>query len=356
MNTVANDEARWLAVLQRDAAASDAFVYAVETTGVFCKPTCPSRRPKRENVRFFPSVEAAVLAGFRACKRCRPSSTSDGADTQAALVAAACRYLAQHTGRIPSLRELANHVGLSEGYLHRLFKRYLGLTPRAYADALRDGRLRERLRTDDSVTSALYEAGYGSSSRLYDGGGARLGMTPATYRHGADGVAVRYTIAPCRLGRLLVAATERGVCLVVLGDSEAEVKHKLDGEFPKASIERDDRAVGAPLRRVLSYLEGAGPIDAITLDVQATAFQRRVWDALQRIPYGETTTYAELAHAAGAPGAARAVGRACASNPVALVVPCHRVVRSDGKSGGYRWGEKRKQALLSLERTKAARR
>lgn len=349
VKTMADETALWRAVVERDASRAFEFVYAVETTGVFCRTTCPSRRPRRENVRFFTAPEEAQRAGFRPCERCRPDKPPDEADPQTAAVLAACRFIAEHAGRIPTLRELAEHVGLSEGYLHRLFKRRLGLTPRAYADALRTGRLRESLRASDSVTRALYEAGYASPSRVYDRKSARLGMTPGAYRRGAAGIAIRYAVARCRLGQLLVAMTDRGVCFVALGDRVAEVEEKLQDEFPGASLKRDEEFVGAVLESVLAFLDQGTPIPQMAVDVQATAFQRRVWDCLQRVPQGETITYAALARAAGQPKAARAVAQACAANPAALVIPCHRAVRSDGRSGGYRWGAKRKAALLALE-------
>lgn len=352
MQELADEDELWRTVVRRDASAADDFVYAVETTGVFCRPACPSRKPRRENVRFFATAETARRAGFRACKRCSPGAPPDEADSQAAAVLAVCRYVAEHVGRIPSLRELAEHVGLSEGYLHRLFKRRLGLTPRAYADALRAGRLRERLRGDDSVTRALYEAGYGSPSRLYDGDSARLGMTPGAYRRGAAGIHIRYAVARCQMGRLLVAMTDRGVCFVALGDRVADVEHKLHEEFPRASLERDGESLGGPLEAVLDFVERGMPLSPIAVDVLGTAFQRRVWDALQQIPHGETMTYAAVARAAGRPKAARAVAQACAANPVALLIPCHRVVRSNGKRGGYRWGQKRKATLLALEKAR----
>jgi AraC family transcriptional regulator of adaptative response/methylated-DNA-[protein]-cysteine methyltransferase len=346
---IADEGELWRAVVQRDETGSVPFVYAVETTGVFCRPGCPSRTPRRRNVRFFPSADEARRGGFRSCRRCNPDAPASDSDPRARTILAVCRFMAD-AGRVPTLRELARHVGLSEGYLHRLFKRRLGLTPRAYADALRSGRLREKLRADGSITRALYEAGYGSPSRLYEDRSARLGMTPGSYRRGAAGVRIRYAVTQCQLGRLLVAMTDRGVCFVALGDRVADVEEELRDQFPKARLERDDGSVGRVLDSVVEHVGRRGPLPPVPLDIQATAFQRRVWDELQRIPPGETRTYAELARAAGQPKAVRAVAKACAQNPVALVIPCHRVVRSDGSRGGYRWGQKRKARLLGLEK------
>lgn len=339
----------WDAVLARDASKIADFVYAVDTTGVFCRPSCPSRRPNRENVRFFSTPEQARLAGFRPCKRCGSGLPADRLDAQTYAIRAACRFIASQRGRVLGLREVAEHVGWSEGHLHRVFKRRLGLTPRAFAAALREGNLRRRLRAGDSVTRALYAAGYSSPSRLYETSTAQLGMTPGAFKRGARGIAIRYGIARCRLGRLVVAMTDQGVCFVALGDAVQVLETSLRDEFPNATLSRDDGSVQPALQPLIAFLEQGAPLPDLPLDVQATAFQRRVWDCLRRLPRGATISYSELARVVDHPGAARAVARACASNPTALVVPCHRVVRSDGGPGGYRWGASRKAELLALE-------
>ncbi|TMI88272.1 MAG: bifunctional DNA-binding transcriptional regulator/O6-methylguanine-DNA methyltransferase Ada [Bacillati bacterium ANGP1] len=348
----------WRAVVGREPAADGMFVYAVRSTGIYCRPTCAARKPRREQVVFFPRPEAAERAGFRPCRRCRPRDEAAGA-AQAALVRRVCRYIDAHLEDTVSLASLAGigaDAGLNPHRLRRTFKRVLGITPRQYADARRLDRLKGRLREGETVTRALYDAGYGSSSRLYERAPGRLGMTPATYRRGGQGMRIGYAIADSPLGRVLVASTPRGVCAVYLGDSDRALEAALAEEYPAAEIRRGggdaDRWIGALVR----HLEGHSPRLDLPLDVQATAFQRRVWDELRAIPYGSTRSYGDIARRLGAPGAARAVGRACATNPVSVVVPCHRAVREDGGLGGYRWGVERKQRLLALERSAAARR
>ncbi|HEX5759869.1 MAG TPA: bifunctional DNA-binding transcriptional regulator/O6-methylguanine-DNA methyltransferase Ada [Thermoanaerobaculia bacterium] len=336
----------WAAVLARDAGRDGSFVYAVASTGIYCRPSCPSRRPRRPQVAFFPSPETAEAAGYRACRRCRPR---DGAPAAAAAVARACAWIEAHPDEPVTLAALARAVGLSPAHLQRTFRRATGVTPKQFADARRLARLKTRLKKGDDVTTALYDAGYGSSSRLYERSDARLGMTPATYRRGGPGVRIRFACADSPVGRLLVAATERGLCAVMLGDDDDALEAGLRGEFPQAEVAADSEGLGATVAAVLASLDGGGPSPALPLDVRATAFEQRVWAALQEIPPGATRTYGEVAAALGRPGAARAVGRACAANPVALVVPCHRVVRGDGGLGGYRWGEERKRRLLARE-------
>jgi len=350
----ASDEARWQAVLAADAREDGAFVYAVRSTGVYCRPSCPSRRPQRKMVRFFALPEAAERAGFRACRRCNPKDTRPR-ERGLEAVRAACRYLDEHTQGVVGLSELGRAVGLSPHHLQRLFTRTIGISPRAYADARRLGRVKGLLKAGNGVAGALYEAGYGSSSRLYERANGQLGMTPATYRRGGAGASIRYTIAPSSLGRLLVAATARGICMVSLGDEEVHLVHELHADFPAAEIARDDRALGGAVKALLDHLAGKEPHLALPLDVRATAFQWRVWQALRAIPYGEQRTYGEIAAEIGRPKAARAVGRACASNPVSLLVPCHRAVGGNGDLTGYRWGVKRKEALLAKERAQATR-
>jgi AraC family transcriptional regulator of adaptative response/methylated-DNA-[protein]-cysteine methyltransferase len=344
-----DDAGRWDAVARRDRDQDGRFVFAVRTTGIYCRPSCPARRPRRDNVRFFPLPEAAERAGFRACRRCRPRDVGR-VDAAAALVRRACALLQEDRGEAWALDALAAEVGVSARHLHRLFKDRLGVSPRQYAEALRMGSLKSRLRKGDAVTQALYEAGFGSSSRLYDDVQGRLGMTPGTYRRGGRGVRIRYTVAACPLGHVLVAATERGIAAVRLGDRADALERDLREEYASAELLRDDAGLADRVDAVLGLISGRAPDRELPLDVQATAFQQRVWQELRAIPAGETRTYGEVARRLGRPGAARAVARACASNPVALVVPCHRVVPASGSAGGYRWGTARKEALLSAER------
>lgn len=341
----------WQAVAERDAAADGWFVYAVHSTGVYCRPSCPSRRPRREGVSFFELPEAAEQAGFRPCRRCHPRDLT-ALDPQVELVQRACHQL-EADEQIPSLADLGAALNISPTHLQRVFKRVMGISPRQYAEARRVDRLKTGLRADRAtVTAALYDAGYGSSSRLYEGAPDHLGMTPRVYQRGGAGVAIAYALADCPLGRLLVAATERGVCVVSLGDDDAALIDALHAEYPHADIapaDPDSGALAEALAAVLAYLNGWQPHLDLPLDVRATAFQRRVWDELRRIPYGQTRTYQQVAQAIGEPTAVRAVARACATNPAALVIPCHRVIRTDGSHGGYRWGLARKAALLRQE-------
>jgi AraC family transcriptional regulator, regulatory protein of adaptative response / methylated-DNA-[protein]-cysteine methyltransferase len=338
-------ETAWEAVLGRDARLDGRLVYAVRTTGVYCRPSCPSRRPRRENVLFFAAPSDAETAGFRACARCGPAS---GAGLDAVRRAAA--YLERHLDERITLRDLAAAVGLSPFHLQRSFRRVYGVSPKAFQDGRRLGRFRARVRAGDPVGVATYEAGFGSSRGLYDVARARLGMTPGAYRRGGAGETIRFTVVPSDLGRVLVAATDRGVCSVALGDDAEPLEAALRGEFPGAAIVRDDAALAALVDEVGRAAAGEAGRAALPLDLRGTAFQLRVWDALRAVPRGRTRTYSELAAAIGAPRAVRAVARACASNPVALVVPCHRIVRGDGGMGGYRWGLDRKRALLERER------
>jgi AraC family transcriptional regulator, regulatory protein of adaptative response / methylated-DNA-[protein]-cysteine methyltransferase len=346
----------WDAVAARSRQADGAFVYAVTTTGVYCRPSCPSRRPRRENVQFFPLPEAAEQAGYRACRRCHPQQLP-ARDPAAERVRRACRLieraLEDGDGGAPGLDELGAAVGTSAHQLQRLFKRTLGISPRDFAAARRLARVKARLRRGDGVAGALYGAGYGSSSRLYERSNAQLGMTPATYKKRGQGMAIGYTIVPCPLGRLLVAATERGISAVSLGAGDDALETALKAEYAAAEIRRDDAALGRWVSAILAYLDGSLPDLALPLDLQATAFQWRVWRELQKIPYGETASYGAIARRIGAPGAARAVARACAENRAALVIPCHRVVRENGAAGGYRWGAERKEKLLAAEKKAA---
>ena len=347
------DERRWRAVQARDPRFDGAFVFGVRSTGIYCRPTCPARRPLRRNVVFFPVAEAAEGAGFRSCRRCRPREASPR-DREAARVRTVCRRIEASADSTLSLKALSAEVGWGPHHLQRTFKRIVGVSPRQYADAVRLRSLRERLRKGDPVTTAIYDAGYGSSSRVYERAPARLGMTPATYRRGGRGMSIGYTVTTSPLGRLLVAATERGVAAVSLGDSESTLEAALRKEYPQAEIRRDDAGLQRWVRLVLDELAGAKPRADLPLDVQATAFQHRVWQELRAIPRGQTRSYAEVARRIGQPTAARAVARACATNRVALLVPCHRVVATGGGIGGYRWGVRRKQALLEKEQRNQA--
>ena len=335
------------ALSQRDQAFDGVFVYAVTTTGVYCRPTCKSRRPLERNVRFFADTAAARAAGFRACKRCRPDDA--GYDAQPEWLAEACRVL-DEAEEAPTLDELAAAVGVSRAHLQRTFTRAVGVSPHRYAATLRERRLRTALRGGATVSDATYESGFGSSSRVYESAAGTIGMTPAKYRRGAAGMTVAYGIVGSALGPVLVAATDRGICHVALGDDEVALERDLRASFPHASLDRADDRVESATSALVRYLAAAGPWPQLPLDVRATAFQARVWEALTHIAPGATTTYGELARALGDPNATRAVARACATNPVALLIPCHRVIAKNGDMRGYRWGVDRKSRLLDIER------
>ena len=356
-----SSEKKWQAVEKRDRGADGAFVYAVRSTGIYCRPSCPSRKPQREHVEFFSLPEAAEQKGFRACLRCRPR-VAHLRDPRTAAVAKVCREIEAQIGADGSqppnpdagnarmtLGTLSSTAGMSAHQLERAFRSVMGISPRQYADARRMRRLKSRLRKGDDVTTALYDAGFGSSSRLYERAPAQLGMTPATYRQGGAGMKIHYTIVGSPLGRLLVAATVRGISALYLGKDDGPLESSLRQEYPRAEIRRDSNGLKGWVRKILAHLRGREPNLDLPTDVQATAFQRRVWEELRKIPYGATRTYSQVARAMGEPKAIRAVARACATNPVSVVVPCHRVVREDGKLAGYRWGLERKQALLEHE-------
>ena len=345
------DAARWSAVLGHDRAADGLFVYGVRSTGVFCRPSCPSRRPRRDRVAFFETPASAREAGFRACKRCRPDAVEVAADPWIEKIRRACVYLSNVEGH-PSLATLAARLGGSPYHLQRNFKRLVGVTPREYADAVRLRKVKGTLRQGGDVTGAMLDAGYGSSSRFYERAVPKLGMAPSVYRRGGAGMQIGYAIvdsANATLGRLLVAATPRGVCAVAMGSSDRELTRALSREYPAAAIAADAGAMARWIKAILAHLAGRAPRLDLPLDVQATAFQWQVWQALAAIPYGETRTYAEVASSIGKPSAARAVARACATNPVAVAIPCHRVVPAAGGEGGYRWGVARKKVLLGRE-------
>ena len=342
-----NVQAAWEAVLRHDRRLDGTFVYAVSSTNVYCRPSCPSRRPARHRVRFFSSPGLAEAAGYRACLRCRPRS-SDGSRTDR-LVEEVRRYLDQDPDEPVTLRQLAARAGISPFYLQRVFTRAVGVSPKAYQDARRMDRFTDSLKRGEQVTSATYEAGFGSSSRLYERVNETLGMTPSAFRSGGAGVTLRHAIVPTAAGRMLIAMTERGIAAVSFGDSDAELVASLRAQYPNAVLRRDSRGLKQQVRVMLRCLSGRGDADRLPLDVKATAFQRKVWKALQLIPRGSTCSYRDIARAIGQPAAVRAVARACATNPVAVAIPCHRVVRQDGSIRGYRWGLERKKQLLRLE-------
>jgi AraC family transcriptional regulator of adaptative response/methylated-DNA-[protein]-cysteine methyltransferase len=352
------NDALWRSVRMRDRSADGAFVYAVRSTGVYCRPSCPSRKPQRGQIVFFALPEAAEQQGFRACRRCRPR-TVHALDPKVDLVARVCREIesrVRNAGDDDSkitLSALSAPLGVSLHQLERAFRGVMGITPRQYADAQRMRSVKSGLKKGDNVTTALYDAGFGSSSRLYERAPAHLGMTPAAYREGGKGMNIHYTIANSPLGRLLVAATDRGISAVYLGDSDERLETALRKEYPRASIERDRAALEQWVSKIVDHLRGRQPHLDLPTDVQATAFQRRVWEELRRIPYGTTKTYTEVANAIGRPSAVRAVARACATNPTSIVVPCHRVVRQDGSLSGYRWGLDRKRSLIDSEKERA---
>ncbi len=344
------EEAYWRAVIERDSQANDTFVYGVRSTGIYCKPSCPSRRPKREQVVFFAGPEAAEQAGFRACQRCRPRERMSTNDAQVELVQRACRYIEQHLDETLRLEQLGAELGLSHTYAQRLFKRVMGISPRQYAEALRLERIKCRLKEGVSVTQTIYDVGYSSSSRLYERTPDQLGMTPTAYKHGGAGMHIEYTIVDSPLGRLLVAGTERGICRVGLADSDEVLECVLRNEYSAAEIRQDGERLRPWLEAVIEHLTGEQPHLDLPMDIRATAFQWRVWEELRAIPYGETRSYSAIASAIGQPKARRAVAQACKQNPVPLLIPCHRVVREDGSLGGYRWGTERKKRLLEQER------
>ena len=346
------EQSWWRAVEARDTARDGEFVFAVSTTGVYCRPSCPARRPRRENVRFFQRPEEAEKAGFRACLRCRPRLI--GSSPRLAMVKAICRYIERHLDETVSLARLGREFRQSPFHLQRTFKSVLGITPKAYADSCRMDQFKRNLRAGHSVTRAMYDAGYGSSSRLYERTTSQLGMTPDKYRRGAVSAQVRYTCANSPLGRMFIAATEKGICAVQFADNDDELEHGLKHEFPFALRRRDDEALHKWKENLLRHMRGQKLHTALPLDIQATAFQRKVWQHLQSIPFGSTNSYGEVAKAIGRPSASRAVARACATNPVAVAIPCHRVVRNDGGISGYRWGVERKKTLLEMEREKRA--
>jgi AraC family transcriptional regulator of adaptative response/methylated-DNA-[protein]-cysteine methyltransferase len=342
------DLQKWEAVQARDTRADGRFVYAVSSTGIYCRPTCPSRRPAPHRVAFFNRAVEAEDAGFRACKRCLPNQETPST----VLVRKVCNYIqeqAEESGSMPTLAELGRAIGSSPSHLQRVFKETTGVTPRQYAAAWRLDRFKAMIKDGQGISTALYEAGFGSTSRLYETSEEQMGMSPGAYRKGGAGMDIYHTVVACSMGRLLVAATDKGVCSVKLGNSDLELEENLQAEFPSANHKPDGGHLAIWTAEILSYLDGEKNGLDLPVDIQATAFQQQVWQMLRTIPYGETRTYQEVAQMLGKDDASRAVGTACGANPVALVIPCHRVLRKDGGLGGYAWGLERKKSLLAME-------
>lgn len=354
-HSVLDSEAAWQQVLTRDRSAEGHFVYAVQSTGIYCRPGCPSRHPARHNVRFFATCAEAEAAGFRACLRCEPDQRERRTERHADAIATAAQILRDANGEPISVDSLARAVGLSRFVLLRGFQRVLGVTPAAFGRAQRRERFRKEVRRPAaSVTDSLYAAGFGSSSRLYEDSANAFGMQPSAMKAHGAGETIRWTTAESPLGRMLVAATGRGLCAVLFADSDSAAQRELQTRFTQATLQRDDKGLGEALRFVLSQITESATAASLSFDVRATSFQHRVWQALREIPRGETRTYSQIAQAIGAPRAVRAVGAACGANPLAVVVPCHRAIGADGRLTGYRWGVERKRQLLAIERGDAA--
>lgn len=343
-----NSEARWAAVKTRNHDASGAFVYGVSTTRIFCRPNCRSRLPRRENVRFFDSPAEALQAGFRPCKRCQPNGPAWEQEVDSR-ISRACRLLEEKEGDV-TLGALAKSAGFSPFYFHRLFKARLGITPRQYQQQHRLRQFKSRLRSSQTISTAIYDAGFGSATRAYAGIGTKLGMSPRQYRQGGAGTQISFSVKQTVFGWCLIAATNRGVCAIDFGGNPKELRQRLSSEFPQATLGEDPRSVAGHFDRLADYLANPGRGLSLPLDLKGTAFQCRVWQALREIPTGQTVSYTDLARSVGKPGAVRAVASACGANRVALAVPCHRALRGDGKLGGYRWGLERKRQLLHREK------
>ena len=347
VSAFSSDEDRWAAVAQRDRNADGIFYYSVKTTGVYCRPSCAARLPRRENVRFHATCDAAERAGFRACRRCRPKAPSL-AEQRASAVAEACRLI-ERAEEMPGLDALAQAVGMSRFHFHRVFRSVTGLTPKAYATAHRTRRVHEELSRGSTVTDAIYGAGFNSNGSFYAVSSQLLGMTPTSFRAGGLGVSIRFAVGECSLGSVLVAATEKGVCAILLGDDPDALVRDLQDRFPRANVIGGEKDFEQVVARVVGLVETPAAGFDLPLDVRGTAFQQRVWQALRTIPAGSTASYADIARQIGRPKAFRSVAQACGANPLAVAIPCHRVVRTDGALSGYRWGIARKRALLNRE-------
>jgi len=341
------DDEKWRAILKRDSTADEQFYFSVRTTGVYCRPSCAARVARRENVNFHASIADAERAGFRACKRCKPKEAPLRA-RQAAAVAEACRLI-ENADEPPSLENLANAVGLSRFHLHRLFREITGVTPKAYAVARRANRVRKALTQSATVTEAIYAAGFNSNGRFYAKSSKILGMTPRAFREGGPATAIRFALSECSLGSILVAASAKGICAILMGDDPDALLHELQDRFPQAAFAPGDSAFETWVAKVVAFVDRPGTGLDLPLDIRGTAFQQRVWEALCDIPVGSTASYTQIAQKIGAPKAVRAVAQACAANPLAVAIPCHRVVRNDGGISGYRWGVERKRSLLKRE-------
>lgn len=342
-----SSDARWRSVLSRDGNQDGKFFYGVQTTGVFCRPSCGARTPRPENVTFFDTVSLAERAGYRACRRCKPTEKAPH-EQQAQLIAELCKLIEQST-EMPTLKALAERAQLSVYHLHRVFKAMTGLTPRQYAREHRAERLRSELQEASSVTAAIFDAGYNTSSRFYEQSIRQLGMNPSRYRMGGKNAQIQFAVAQCSLGAILIAATDRGVCAILMGDDPEPLARELQNRFPNATLVAGDAEFEITVATVVSFVEAPGVGLQLPLDVRGTAFQQRVWAALRTIPAGVTLSYTELARRLGAPKSARAVASACAANAIAVAIPCHRIVRGDGGLSGYRWGIDRKAELLRRE-------
>ena len=344
---VLSDDEKWKAVLSRNDRFDGAFVFAVGSTGIYCRPSCPARRPSKEHVAFFPGSIEAEESGFRPCQRCQPRDA--GPSPKAKLVDHVCKYIEANLQGKLTLATLSHQVGLGPYHFQRTFKGVLGVSPRQYVEARRLARMKRFLRNGETVNNSLYNAGFSSRSRVYENVPGGFGVNPGEFRRGGEGLRIRYSIIDSPLGRLLVAATEKGVCGVCIGDSDAFVERSLAEDYPSAILYRSDEELKESTGAFMKYFDGEHFALNVPLDVKATAFQSRVWKIIQSIPFGKTTTYGKIAQELGEPEASRVVARACATNPVALVIPCHRVIGKDGNLRGYRWGKKRKQTLLKLE-------
>lgn len=352
-NNSHNKDVFWHAVETKDARFNGTFFFGVNTTGIYCKPSCAARTPKRQNVVFFETPKTAETEGFRACMRCKPDSATEK-DPQVEMVLKVCQLVEDNLEENVSLEFLGEQTGMSPHHLQRTFKSILGITPKQYATALKIKSFKEQVQRGEDVTGAMYEAGFGSSRALYENAADKLGMTPAAYKSKGKGMKISYTVTDSDLGKMLVAKTGRGICSVTFGDKEKELVENLKNEFSAAEITEDKSGLNLAVRSILNLLDGTEKRFALPLDVQATAFQLQVWETLRKIPYGETRSYKQVAESIGKPGAVRAVARACATNPTALITPCHRVVRENGDLSGYRWGVERKREILAKEAGEAA--